>query len=146
MSTLKIQFSLEDKKSILAELFKLIVNPDEGLAVNKCAMMDWYTIRPGLRNGSETVFYGIREHDGALCMFEQLPHGTDSSDKFHVFDKHPAVELVPKKDTAGFGVRIRDRDTVSQNLNNEIAILNEIKALYSDFIKIYQKYIDKAKQ
>ncbi len=141
----QVNFSIEEKKALLQELFESVVNPDKGRSTRKCVMQDWYNIRPGLCANVETIFYGLREHDGALCVFTALPYGTDSDNEFHVFDKYPFVAIVPKSDAGGFMIKMRDRVTHSYYVNDEIKVLEEIFQLYTEFSKRYRGIITNKK-
>ena len=139
-----VKLSFECKKEMLKDLFEELVNPDKGLSTRKCTMQDWYEIRPGLRNGSETLYFGLRERDGSLCVFEKLPHGTDDDDHFHAFDDHPSLEIIPKENNAGFSIKMRARDKHSSETHNEIKLLNEITLVLTDFGAKYQMAISNA--
>ena len=144
MQTKKVGLSFECKKEILKDLFETLVNQDKSLSTRKCVMQDWYEIRLGLRNGSETLVFGLRERDGSLCVFEKLPHGTDSSDHFHAFDDYPSLEIIPKENNAGFSIKMRARDKHSSETYNEIELLNEITLVLTDFGAKYQLAISDA--
>jgi hypothetical protein len=142
--TKNVKLSFECKKEMLKDLFEELVNPDKGLSTRKCIMQDWYEIRHGLRNGSETLVFGLRERDGSLCVFEKLPHGTDDADHVHVFDNYPSLEIIPKENNAGFSIKMRARDKHSSETPNEIEVLNEITLVLTDFGAKYQLVISDA--
>ena len=143
MEKSKLRLSFEEKKSLLKELFESLVNPDKGLSSRKCVMQHWYQIQPGLRDNSETVSFGLREYDGALCIFDQLPHGTENSDEVHVFDEFPSAEIAPKENNAGFDIRMNNRSVHSVHIMAEVKLLQEIASVYTDFIKRYNESIEK---
>lgn len=142
METIKrVALSFEEKKACLKEIFEEISNPDRGLTSRKCVMQHWYEIRPGLRNNSETLFFGIREHDSALCAFDKLPHGTENDGYFHVFDSHPIMEIIPLENNVGCRLLINKRDHNSHDTLSEIAVLEEIVAVYRNFMDKYNTYL-----
>ena len=138
MQKTNVKLSFESKKKILKDLFKSLVNPDKSLLTRKCIMRDWYQIKPGLRNGSETLFFGLRERDDSLCVFEQSPFGTEDSGHFHTFDDYPSLEIIPKENNAGFRIKMRALDKHSSETHNEIKVLNEITLVLTDFGAKYQ--------
>ena len=142
MEKTKIKLSFENKKEMLKDLFGSLVNPDTGLSLRKCVMQNWYEIRPGLRNGTETLFFAFREHDGALCVFESLPHGTQDDDHFHTFDKYPSLEIIPKENNPGFRIKMEKRDDHSQGILNEIGFFEEVILVYKDFSEKYKNLIE----
>lgn len=138
METQKITLSLEVKKQLASDLFELITNPDKGFHQRKCVMGDWYKVRPGLRNNEETLFFGLRENDGALCAFNKLPIGTESSEYFHAFDERPFLEICPLETVAGFEITMSNKKFHSSKTLLEIGALEEVIAIYKDFIEKYK--------
>lgn len=139
-----VKLSFEQKTKILSDLFEEITNPDKGLSTRKCVMQDWYEIRPGLRDGTETIFYALRENDKALCGFDSLPIGTESDEDVHAFDERPVFEIVPLPNNAGFRIKHRGLEFSSSSLPKQIALLSEMSKAYEQLGVKYVTAIEEA--
>ena len=140
----KVKLSLDEKIGILRKIFGGVTNPKIEIT-SKFVMMDWYDIRPGMRDGIETITYAIRKRDHALCAFRSMPIGTEDDDHFHALDNIPDLEIIPLPNNVGFDISMNARRVSSHDITSLTQTVGEIVFVLKDFFKEYKSIIQSQK-